>query len=343
MKALRKLSQGAGHVDLVDIPEPTPGDGEVLIKVGSAGICGTDLHIFHGEFSKVRPPVTLGHEFCGRVVEAGPAVEKWRSGDRVAVESEAFSCGECPYCQSGLTNICEQRLAYGYSTDGGFAPFVTVRASALHRLPDAVSFQEGAMSELLAVAVHAVMECATIRKDDWVLITGPGPIGLMVLQAAKVKGARVIISGTEQDAARLQTAASVGADHIVRIGRNGILGKLGELTGGFGVRTAFECSGSKGAVNDCIQSVSRRGRIVQVGLFGSPVEINLDAVALKEITVSGAFAHNHDTWKKAIDLLGTNRIDMKSLISGEFPLKDWKQAFQLSEKGAGLKYLLYSE
>jgi len=341
MKALRKLSPGPGHLKVMDIPEPVPGAGQVLLKVESAGICGTDLHIQHGRFPKVRPPVTLGHEFSGQVTAVGTGVKNWVSGDRVAVETEAFSCGECRYCRSGLTNLCFQRLAYGYSVDGGFASFVTVRETALHRLPDSVSFQEGALCELLAVAVHGVLERARIRNDDWVLITGPGPIGLMVLQVARSEGARVIISGTEMDEERLQQAASVGADHVVEIGSQGTLERIGVLTGGPGVQTAFECSGSKGAMNDCIKSVMTRGQIVQVGLFGSPVEIDLDPVALKEITVSGAFAHNNISWKKAIDLLENNSINMKSLISGEFALNDWQRAFQLSEEGEGLKYLLY--
>lgn len=343
MKALRKLSHGTGHVALVDIPVPTPGEGEVLLNVKSAGICGTDLHILHGGFSKVRPPVTLGHEFCGEVTQLGAGVDHCSPGDRVVVETEAFSCGSCRYCREGLTNICAQRLAYGYSTDGGFAPFAKVRASALHKLPDAVSFREGALMELLAVAIHAVMECGEIEEDDCVLITGPGPIGLMALQVAKVKGARVIVSGTQQDDARLDVADSMGADHIVKTDSQGISDKVGELTNGFGVQHAIECSGSKAAVNDCIRSLAKRGRIVQVGLYGSPIEIDLDVITLKEMTVSGAFAHNHGTWEKAVQLLRENRIRVKSLISKAFPLEEWQQGFHLSEEGAGLKYLLYSE
>lgn len=142
MKALRKLSDGPGNVEVVDVPRPIPSRLEVLISVERAGICGTDLHILHGRFPKVRPPVTLGHEFAGVVAEVGPGVDDWRLGERVCVESEAFSCGQGQYCQSGLTNLCPESLVYGYSKDGGFASFVIVRHNALHRLPGFVSFYQ---------------------------------------------------------------------------------------------------------------------------------------------------------------------------------------------------------
>ncbi len=341
MKALRKLSDGPGNIEVADVPRPKPGRLEVLISVERAGICGTDLHILHARFPKVRPPVTLGHEFAGVVTEVGPGVDDWRLGDRVCVESEAFSCGQCQYCRSGLTNLCPERLAYGYSKDGGFASFISVRQTALHRLPDSVSFQEGALCEPLSVAVHAVMECAEIKNKDIVLVTGPGPIGLLILQVARAMGARLVISGTEKDQKRFDTAVHIGADHIIRVDKSNLIDLVMDLTDGRGVDTAFECSGAAAALNDCLLCVKRQGQVIQVGLFGSPVETVMDQVAIKEITMRGAFAHNHETWNKAIDLLAKNKVKLKPLISGEFALTEWHEAFMLSEKGQGFKYLLY--
>ena len=341
MKALRKLSAGPKNVGVVEVPEPAPGSGQVLIKIKRAGVCGTDLHILHGHFPKVRPPVTLGHEFAGVVVEVGYGVEGWELGDKVAVETEAFSCGRCQYCRSGLTNLCPERMAYGYSVDGGFASLVAVRHTALHRLPAHATFQEGALCEPLAVAVHAVLERATVKANELVLVTGPGPIGLLVLQVAKAAGARVIITGTEKDELRLETAALMAADHVVRVDKNKLFDLVMEMTDGLGVDIAFECSGATAAMNDCLVCVGRRGQIVQVGLSGRLVETDMDQLALKEITLRGAFAHNHETWNKAIDLLLKTKVDLKSLVSGEFALNDWRQAFSLFEEGKGLKYLIY--
>ncbi|MBU4574160.1 MAG: alcohol dehydrogenase catalytic domain-containing protein, partial [Proteobacteria bacterium] len=145
MKALRKLADGEGHVELVEVATPSPGPGQVLLKVKSVGICGTDLHIWEGRFDKVRPPVTLGHEFAGEVAGLGPEVAGWQVGQRVVSESQASSCGACVYCAEGQSNLCPERLAYGYGVDGSMAEYALVRASGLHRLPESVSFAQGAM------------------------------------------------------------------------------------------------------------------------------------------------------------------------------------------------------
>lgn len=340
MQALRKLSHGHDRVELVDVPEPQAGEGQVVVKIERAGICGTDIHILHDQFAKVRPPVTLGHEFAGSIAEVGPGVQRWRVGERVVVESEAHSCGLCRDCLSGFTNLCAERLAYGYSSDGGFASYVAVRASALHRLPEKVTFQEAALGEPLAVGVHAVMECGKIKAGDWVLVSGPGPIGLIVLQVCKSSGAKVIITGTEKDEPRLDIATRMGADHVLRVDKDNLHDVILDLTDDVGIDAAFECSGTPFALKDCLLSVKRCGRIIQVGLFGRPVESELDQLTLKEIVLTGAFAHNHETWNKAIDLLATKKIDLKALISGEFPLGDWREAFRLSQAGKGVKYLL---
>jgi L-iditol 2-dehydrogenase len=340
MKALRKLFQGLGHVELVDIPEPTPGETQVLVNVERAGICGTDLHILHGLFPKTRPPVTMGHEFSGVVSKVGTAVKDWLPGDRVTVESEAISCGRCRYCLSGMTNLCPERLALGYGMDGGFAPVIAVRSTALHRLPDHTTFQEGALCEPLSCAVHAVFEIAMVQTDDLVLVTGPGPIGLLMALVAKAAGARVVITGTEKDQDRLDVAAGIGADYVVRVDTNKLFDLVMDLTSGSGVDTAFECSGASAAISDSLACVARRGQIVQVGLSGRPLETVMDPLALKEITWKGCFVHNHETWNKAMNLLENKKVDLGPLVSGEFPLDDWQEAFRLSEEAKGLKYLL---
>ena len=217
MKALRKLGHDAGLIEVQEVPKPEPKPGEVLLQVKLAGVCFTDIHIWHGEFPKLKPPVTLCHECCGVVAELGDGVEGWRPGDRVTTESEAFTCGECRFCRAGLNQLCDQRTALGYATDGAFAQFMRVRASALHRLPDNVSFTAGAVSEPLAVGVHAVMEIGRIQPDEWVLVTGPGTIGLITMQVARALGAKVAITGTAQDASRLELAARLGAEHCIQV------------------------------------------------------------------------------------------------------------------------------
>jgi L-iditol 2-dehydrogenase len=341
MKALRKLKRGVGNMEVVDIKPPVAREHEVIVEVKRAGVCGTDIHVFHDLYPKARPPVTTGHEFSGVVVELGPDVEGWKIGDRVTVDSTASFCGTCQFCRSARTQLCPERLGYGSSKDGGFASFASVHQRALHRLPEHISFQEGAVCEPLACATHAVMEISSIEPGMTVLITGPGTIGLLVLQVVKSMGAKVIITGMEKDEKRLELASRLGADHCVQIGRQDLSSLTSELTGGHGVDLAMECSGTAGGVNDCLSFVGKGGEVVQVGLFGHPAGFNYDEAVLKEVRIRGSFGHNRGTWEKAIKLLEDHRIDLNSLVSGEFPLDQWQEAFRLFETGVGLKYLLY--
>lgn len=341
MKALRKLRRGHGNVDLVDVDPPRPGKGEVIVRVQYSGICGTDIHILHDLYSKAIPPVTLGHEFSGIVSELGPDVQGWKGGDRVTVESAAEFCRVCEFCRSGQTQRCEKRQGFGSGRDGAFASFVVTRQDGLYRLPDHVSFQEGALCEPLACAVHAVIERSSVEQGKTVLVTGPGPIGLLVLQVAKAVGATVVISGTQRDEERLELAKRMGADHCVQIDQQDLNPLIHELTGGMGVDISFECSGASGAVRDCLQGVRKGGEIVQVGLFGNSIDLNYDDVTFKEVQVKGSFTHNRRTWEKAIDLLRDRKVNLSPLVSREFPLDQWQEAFRLFERGEGLKYLLY--
>ncbi|NIS59625.1 MAG: zinc-binding dehydrogenase [Proteobacteria bacterium] len=328
-------------MDLVNVDPPRPGEGEVLVKVQYAGVCGTDIHILQDLYPKAIPPVTMGHEFSGIVSEPGPNVEGWTVGDRVTVESVAEFCGVCEFCRSGQTQRCEKRLGFGSGRDGAFASFVVTRQDGLYRLPDHVSFQEGALCEPLACAIHAVMERSSVEPGKKVLVTGPGPIGLLVLQVAKAAGATVVISGTQRDEERLKLAKRMGADHCAQIDQQDLNSPIHELTGGMGVDVSFECSGAFGAVKDCLREVRKGGEIVQVGLFGNPIQLNYDDVTFKEIQVKGSFTHNRKTWEKAIELLRDRKVNVAPLVSREFPLDQWDEAFRLFERGEGLKYLLY--
>jgi L-iditol 2-dehydrogenase len=341
MKAVRKLRRGVGHVALVDVDPPRPLEGEVLIRVQFAGVCGTDIHILHDLYPKAVPPITLGHEFCGVVAELGPNVQGWEVGARVTVESAAGVCRVCEYCKAGQTQRCDNREAFGSGRDGAFAPFVTMRQDGLYRLPEHVSFQEGALCEPLACAVHAVMERSAVEPGMTALVTGPGPIGLLVLQVAKAVGAKVVITGSRRDEERLKVAERLGADHCVPVDGEDLLPAVNGLTSGMGVDVAFECSGAAGGLKDCLRGVRKGGEIVQVGLFGHTLELNCDAFTFKEVQVKGSFTHNKGTWEKAIDLLKNRKVNLMFLVSKEFPLDQWQEAFRLFEEGIGLKYLLY--
>ena len=340
MKALRKLAGGEGHVELVDIPTPQPGPGQVLLKVKSVGICGTDLHIWEGRFDKVRPPVTLGHEFAGEVAKLGPEVTGWSQGQAVVSESQSSSCGACEYCLAGQSNVCPERLAYGYGVDGGMAEYALVRASGLHALPHGVGFKQGAMVEPLAVAVHAVLERGVTPDQGPVLVSGPGPIGLLVLLVLGLSRTPVLVCGTSKDQARLELAGCLGAQATVMVDREDLGRASEEFTQGRGFAAAWECSGAGPALSTALRLVRRQGSLVQVGLNGGVPSLDLDQLTLKELTLRGAFVHNRGTWERSLELLGQGVLDLTPLISAEMPLSSWQEAFELSREQAGIKYLL---
>lgn len=341
MKALMKLKDGEGHVELREVEDPKPGPDEVLIQVERAGVCGTDIHILHGEFPKARPPFILGHEFSGIIKEGGKEVTGWKLGDRVVSETAAYSCGVCRFCRMGDTQLCPERQAYGYVQNGAFAKYIKVKAKLLHLLPDSISYSEGALCEPLAVCSHAALERAKVQPGEVVLVTGPGTVGLIMLQVVKSSGAMVILCGVDSDQERLKLGIELGADRAVNIEREDYSSIIMEMTDGYGVDKSFECAGAKGAVVDCIRLTRKGGEIVQVGLFGRPIEIPYEEIALKELSVIGCFAQKRSAWDPGIRLLAGGKVKTGSLISGEYPLDQWKEAFERFERREGLKFLLY--
>ena len=189
MKAVMKVRSGPGNVELRDVPEPEPGPGQVRIAVAAAGVCGTDIHILRDEFPS-RPPVILGHEFSGRVDRLGDGVAEFAPGDSVVAMPAAVRCGRCRYCLSGDILMCEGRRSIGHGVDGAFARYVVVPAEMVHRVPQGVPLRHAALAEPVAVAVHAVSERSKVTAGDAVLVSGVGPIGLLILQVVRAHGAR---------------------------------------------------------------------------------------------------------------------------------------------------------
>ncbi len=341
MKALMKVQKGDGFVELREVEEPKPAPDEVLIKVKRAGICFTDIHILHDEFPKARPPFILGHEFFGIIQEIGMGVKGWRAGDRVVSETAAHSCGHCRFCEVGDTQLCPERKAYGYAYNGAFAEYITVRAKLLHRVPDSVGDSEAALSEPLACCVHATLERIQIQRGEVVLVTGPGAMGLLMLQVVKSTGAVVILSGVDSDQGRLKLGQELGADRAVNVEREDLASIVMGMSRGYGVDKSFECAGVPAATSQCIQLTRKGGTLIQVGLFGKPVELPFEEIALKELTVVGSFAQKTSSWDLGMRLLAEGKVKTAPLVSGEYPLDRWKEAFERSEQRKGIKYLLY--
>ncbi len=333
-----KVAPGVGQIELRNIPVPEPAPGHVLLKVHAAGICGTDIHIYLDEFAS-RPPVVLGHEVSGEVVEMGAGVSGAEIGDRVTTETYFSTCGQCRYCRAGHINLCMGRLSIGSAVNGGFAEYLVVPARNLHRLPEVISFREGALTEPLACVVQGVLLCApTVRAGDTAVIAGPGAIGLLTLQLLTAAGAQVIVLGTEADNRRLALAEQLGASHVVNVSVVDPVALLRDLTEqGLGADVVYECSGAGSAAQQLLKLVRRRGRYVQVGLFGKSVSWDLDQVCYKELVVTGSNASTPESWLRAIRLLAEGTVDVKPLITHTFSLSDWSEAFGTFRSKSGIK------
>lgn len=277
MKAVVKYAHGKGNVELRDVQKPSPGPDEVMIEVKAAGICGSDLHIFDEDIKlPIRPPVIIGHEFSGVIVEVGSSVTKWKPGDRVTSETSAHVCGECVPCRTGNYNVCAKKRLIGYWFNGAFARYCVVPSRLVHKLPDNVSFLAGALCEPLACCVNGVIEKTRIRPSDIVVIAGPGPIGLLSLQIAKSQGASVILCGTSRDEKRLKLGEELGADLTVNVEEEDPWQAVSKITKGAGADIFIDCSGSPNAVRMGFQLVRRGGQYTQIGLTGRPFSLDFE-------------------------------------------------------------------
>jgi len=339
MKAVVKTAPGVGNVEVRDVAEPSPPPGHVLIAVRAAGICGTDIHIYRDEF-RSRPPVVMGHEVAGDVAAVGAGVERVRVGDRVTTETYYSTCGVCRYCREGRINLCPQRLSIGSAVDGGFTSLLVVPARNVHRLPDSVGYLAGALTEPLACVVHGALEQTRLVARDVAVIAGPGAIGLLTLQAVKAAGARVIVLGTRGDERRLRLAGDLGADAVYNVEEGGYKDAIGELTDGAGADIVYECSGAGPAAVMLLDLVRRGGHYAQIGLFGKPVAWDLDQICYKELVVTGSNASVPSAWRRALRLLADGLVRTEPLVSGVYPLTEWRAAFDEFEQRGGVKTVL---
>jgi L-iditol 2-dehydrogenase len=339
MKAVVKTAPGVGNVEVREIDEPATPAGHVKIAVRAAGICGTDLHIYHDEY-RTRPPVVMGHEVAGEVAAVGDGVERVRPGDRVTTETYVFTCGECRFCRAGRINLCPQRRSIGSAVNGGFTSYLVVPERNVHRLPDDVSDLAGALTEPLACVVHGALELPRLTPGDFAVIAGPGAIGLLTMQVVKAAGTAVAVLGTDADGHRLDLAGELGADHTFNVQRDDVRAAIAELTDGAGADIVYECSGAGAAAQTLLDLVRRAGQYAQIGLFGKPVAWDLDQICYKELAVTGSNATVPSSWIRALRLLADGSVVTEPLISGVYPITEWREAFDVFERKTGLKTIL---
>ena len=342
MKALVKFKKGVGFVELRELPRPSVAQDEVLIRVRAAGICGTDVHIYHDEYPYY-PPVTLGHEFSGEIVEVGEEVHSWKLGDRVVAEPHTRACGVCYYCRTGNPQICPHKRSIGWGIDGAFAEYLAMPVWLLHRMPDNVSFQEAALTEPTAVATSAVNIATGVEVGDTVVVFGPGPIGLLAAQVAKASGASwVMVIGTPSDSEiRLPVAEELGADCVLNVAEADPVQKVMAMTGGRGADLVVDASGAQVAINQAVAMIRPLGRICAIGLTGKEeIAFTWDKAVFKSCRIQFSLSSSYLGWEQALSLIASGEVKVDRLITHRVSLEDWSSSFEAAASGKAIKVLL---
>lgn len=305
---------GPRDVRIEDVPDPSaPAPGELVLEVLRAAICGTDSSEWDHGPVLCRPGVVMGHEFVGRVVDAGREVGGFRVGDRV-VSGAGISCGHCRWCRAGRTNLCAEYRTLGLQVNGGLADLVTSPAAICRAVPEGCADDAAAMTQPFAVALHALGR-AGLGETDAVAIIGSGGIGAFIVAGAAHRAARGRVVALDLDQGRLETARALGAHETVDASGRDLGELLRELTGGDGFDVVIEASGAPHAPAAALAGVRRGGRVLLVGLHGAPREIDLTRMTLREIDVFTTVAHVCDTdLPAALGLLATT--DIAHVVAG---------------------------
>jgi len=341
MKAVVNYGAGKGSVELQEVEIPKIGPKEVLIEVKAAGVCGSDLHMYHDiQGFEVNRPVTLGHEFSGIIAQVGDEVTQFLPGDRVVSETPSYICETCIYCRTGHYNLCPNRKGFGVLVDGAMAQFVKSREAIIHKIPDNVSFEAAALTEPTCVAYNAVAHHSTIRPGDYVVIFGPGPIGLMCTQvASKLSPGRLVVVGTKRDQNRLEIAKQFGADETIIAEEQDVVAEIMSKGDGFGPDLILDAVGISITLKQSIEVVRPGGQITKIGWGPDPVGFTLDPLIQKAARLQGSFSHNYPMWEKVLLLMGKGEIDPLPMAR-TYPLNEWKKAFDEMDSLAHAKSII---
>lgn len=341
MKGLVKFKVGTDGVELREVAEPTPREGELKVKVLAAGICGSDVHAYFDE-RYLEMPVILGHEFVGQVTEVCGDVGEFKVGDWISTLPACYSCGECEYCKKGLVTLCEKRRSIGSYDDGAMADYVVVPAKYSFKLPEsAKTLQQKkiyALAEPFCCIVRGVYERIDVKPGDVAVVSGPGPMGLMAAQLLKARGAYVVVSGLPVDEEKLKLALELGADEIVTSFAD--LQKAVYAKNPYGANITCDCTGVVPSLNNCIKIIAANGVHLQIGCWPGPITVDLDALFLKEANYVTTNSTAVSSWEIGMKLMAEGKVNLEPLMNMEVSLDNWKEGFDAAINRTKYKIVL---
>lgn len=318
-----------GKIEFAEIPIPELKEGELLVKIMKIGICGSDIHVYHGKHPYTSYPVVQGHEVSGEVAGTGKGAENFKIGDKVTIQPQVV-CGKCYSCTHGNYHICDELKVMGFQTTGTASEYFAVDAKKALKLPDNLSFDEGAMVEPMAVSVHAVGRGGDIQ-DKKVLVLGAGPIGNLTAQTAKAMGAEAVMI-TDISDYRLSKAKECGIEFCVNTKERDLTGALLDSFGPFKADLILECVGSNITISQAVANARKGTDIIVVGVFGYKAQVDMGLVQDRELRLIGTLMYQERDYIKAISLIGQGKIKLLPLITNYFPFKNYLKAYEFIEE-----------
>ena len=326
---IQQVMTAPGNIIFREIPVPEVGAGEILVRVQMIGICGSDIHVYHGKHPFTSYPVTQGHEISADIVAIGDGVAGFRIGQKVTIEPQCF-CGKCYPCTHGKYNLCEELKVMGFQTTGIASTYFVCPASKVTALPDEMDFKSGAMLEPLAVACHAVRRFSEGIEGKKVVVLGAGPIGNLVAQTAKGMGAAEVMI-TDVSDYRLQLAAKCGIDHTVNTGKVDFNAAMIEKFGPDKADVIYDCAGNNVTINQAIRCARKGSTIILVAVFADMGSVDLAVLNDHELDLNSSMMYRHEDYLKAIELVKDGKINLVELQSKVFPFGQYKEAYEYIE------------
>jgi L-iditol 2-dehydrogenase len=317
-----------GAIEIRAVPEPVPGRDEVLLRIVRIGVCGSDVHVYHGSHPYTGYPVVQGHEFSAVIECVGPEVRGFEPGQKVTATPQIV-CGQCVPCRRGDYHICDELKVQGFQAPGFAQDLAVAEAAKLVPLPESFSHEQGALIEPLAVAVHAVQRAGSMGGKN-VAVLGAGPIGNLVAQTAQAEGARVLI--VDPSDFRLAVAAKCGLENGSNPRSESLSDAAKRIFGAAGLHAVFECAGNEAATDSAIRAVGKGGTIVVVGVFGEKPKVDLGLVQDRELNLVGTLMYQRSDYLRAIELVSSGGVRTDPLDTGHIPFENYRAAYELIEK-----------
>ena len=322
---IQQVMAAPGQIIFRQIPVPQAQSGQILVRIQMIGICGSDIHVYHGEHPFTSYPITQGHEVSGEIVALGEGVEGFTVGQKVTIEPQVF-CGHCHPCTHGKYNLCEELKVMGFQTTGVASTYFAVDASKVTPIPQGMSFAEGAMIEPLAVAVHAVRRFGDVQGQK-VVVLGAGPIGNLVAQVAKGMGAETVMV-TDVSDFRLELAKKCGADVVVNTRNQEFGAAMVEHLGPDKADVIYDCAGNNITMNQAIRCARKGSTIILVAVFADMGTVDLAVLNDHELDLNTTMMYRHEDYVKAIEMVNEGKIQLRPLMSKVFPFGQYKQAYE---------------